>query len=83
MEDVMRNRVALAAIVIVASGLLGRAQDERPVFETASVKRNTSDTIQATTQVLPNGVNLINLPLRTIIRLAYNISQPTLVVGPG
>jgi hypothetical protein len=50
---------ALAATVAVA------AQQPVPAtFEVASVKRNTSGTNQANTQVLPNGVNLIFTPER-------------------
>jgi uncharacterized protein (TIGR03435 family) len=74
-------------MVILAAFALGavvlQAQDAGKTFEVASVKRNTSDlrTTPASVQVLPNGVNMINQPLRTIIQLAYVINQPFRVVG--
>ena len=31
--------------------------------------------------MLPNGLNIVNLPLRAIIRLTYGIKQPSKLVG--
>ncbi len=60
--------------------LRGR-QVNSPAFEVASVKPNRSGTTQANAGLQPNGVNLINLPLRGIIQIAYGIQQPAKLVG--
>jgi uncharacterized protein (TIGR03435 family) len=52
-----------------------------PAFEVASVKPNRSGTTQANAGLQPNGVNLINLPLRGVIQLAYGVAQPSKLVG--
>jgi uncharacterized protein (TIGR03435 family) len=52
-----------------------------PVFEVASVKLNKSGTTQANIGMLPNGVNIVNIPLRAIIQLAYGINQPSKLAG--
>jgi len=52
-----------------------------PVFEVVSVKLNKSGTLQANMGMTPNGLNIVNLPLRPIIQLAYGINQPTKLVG--
>lgn len=73
------TRSTLIAILLVPLG--APAQEPGLRFEVASVKRNTSGTNRTAVQVLPNGVNLINQPLRTILQLAYEINQPFRVVG--
>jgi uncharacterized protein (TIGR03435 family) len=52
-----------------------------PVFEVASVKPNKSGTTQANIGLLPNGVNLVNMPLRGTIQLFFGINQPSKVIG--
>jgi uncharacterized protein (TIGR03435 family) len=52
-----------------------------PSFEVASIKPNKSGTTVANASLQPNGVNLLNLPLRGIIQLAYGINQPSKLVG--
>jgi uncharacterized protein (TIGR03435 family) len=47
----------------------------------ASVKPNKSGTTQANIGMLPNGVNLVNLPLRGTIQLFFGINQPSKVIG--
>ncbi|MGH9237868.1 MAG: TIGR03435 family protein [Vicinamibacterales bacterium] len=71
----------LIIAIAVGSGAVAVAQDARKTFEVASVKRNMSGANQATVQVLPNGVNIINQPFRTILQLAYEINQPFRIVG--
>jgi uncharacterized protein (TIGR03435 family) len=52
-----------------------------PVFEVATVKPNKSGTTQANISMPPNGVNLVNIPLRGIIQLAFGINQPSKLTG--
>ena len=47
-----------------------------PAFEVASVKPNRSGTTQANAGLQPNGVNLINLPLRGSFRLPMAYRSP-------
>jgi uncharacterized protein (TIGR03435 family) len=75
--------VLVTAILMVAAQ--GLAQKSAPLaFDVASVKRNTTGPGgPANTQVLPNGINFINLPLRAIIQIAFQVQQPQRVVdGP-
>ena len=78
---------ALLAIVLAASSLISvRAQEPAganatSAFEVASVRPNKSGTTQANVSMPPNGVNIVNLPLRGIIQLFFRINQPSKVIG--
>jgi uncharacterized protein (TIGR03435 family) len=50
-------------------------------FEVASIKPNKSGPQGAGGGIVPNGVNIVNLPLRAIIQLAYGIGQPSKVIN--
>lgn len=66
----------------LSAGVFGSvllAQDV--AFEVASVKRNTSGPQQAGGGIVPNGLNIVNLPLRGIIQLAFGIGQPSKVIN--
>jgi uncharacterized protein (TIGR03435 family) len=78
--------LALAGAILNVITYQIRADEPRqpangPTFEVASVKPNRSGTTQANAGLQPNGVNLINLPLRGIIQIAYGIPQPAKLVG--
>jgi len=78
-------RMMLLATAILMGAAEGLAQKgEPPAFDVASVKRNTTGAGgPANTQVLPNGINFVNLPLRAIIQIAFQVQQPQRVVdGP-
>src|SRR5215472_9180545 len=75
----MRQLVTIVALLFPIA-LIG-AQTPLPTFEVASVKPNKSGTTQANIGMPPNGVNLVNLPLRGIVQLFFQINQPTKVVG--
>jgi uncharacterized protein (TIGR03435 family) len=75
----MRSLIVVAALVV--STALVRAQTASPAFEVASVKPNKSGTTQANIGTPPNGVNIVNLPLRGIIQLFFQINQPSKVIG--
>jgi uncharacterized protein (TIGR03435 family) len=80
--------VGLALAGAILNGMTSQARADAtrqainsPAFEVASVKPNRSGTTQANAGLQPNGVNLINLPLRGIIQIAYGIQQPAKLVG--
>jgi uncharacterized protein (TIGR03435 family) len=54
---------------------------QAPAFEVASVKPNKSGTTQANITGQPNGITIVNLPLRGIIQLFFQINQPSKVIG--
>jgi uncharacterized protein (TIGR03435 family) len=64
----------------------GTAQETAPkaaTFEVASVKVNKSGPAGTRIDFQAKRVNLVNVPLRAIIQLAYGISQPTRLVVPN
>src|SRR5215467_5229066 len=75
----MRRLVAVVALLVPIA--LVDAQTTLPTFEVASVKPNKSGTTQANIGAPPNGVNIVNLPLRGIIQLFFQINQPSKVIG--
>ncbi len=70
---------AYPALLVALFSVSLRAQTP-PAFEVASVKPNKSGTLQASINMLPNGVNLVNMPLRGIIQLFFVINQPSKVI---
>ena len=75
----MRRLVAVASLLVPL--VLVGGQSTLPTFEVASVKSNKSGTTQANIGAPPNGVNIVNLPLRGIIQLFFQINQPSKVIG--
>lgn len=76
----MRMTFLVTAILMGAAQGLAQ-QGVSPAFDVASVKRNTTGPSgPANTQVLPNGINFVNLPLRAIIQIAFQVQQPQRVV---
>ncbi len=68
--------LALALLAVTMS-----ASAQAPAtFEVASVKANRSGANQVTIN-FQGGVTLINVPLRAIVQLAYNINTPSRIVG--
>jgi uncharacterized protein (TIGR03435 family) len=58
------------------SGVLVQGQEHqtKPLrFEVVSVKRNTSNTEPFKMQVLPDGIHIRNMPLLSLIRVAYGV----------
>src|SRR5215471_14265182 len=78
-EVIMRSLIVVAALLVATA--LVRAQTASPAFEVASVKPNKSGTTQANIGTPPNGVTIVNLPLRGIIQLFFQINQPSKVIG--
>jgi uncharacterized protein (TIGR03435 family) len=78
-------RTVLSSLVVLSVLLLSpaAAQEKAPAFEVASVKANNSGPAGTRINFQGNRMNLVNVPLRAIIQLAYGISQPTRVVVPN
>jgi len=70
-------RIVLLATLSVCAA----AQDAPPAFEAASVKVNTSDSGSTHSNTRPANVQLTNMPLRSIITMAYEVKDYE-VVGP-
>jgi bla regulator protein blaR1 len=75
-------------LLVILSGLprpaTGQEAEPKPAtFEVASVKANKSGPAGTKIEFQPKRVNLMNVPLRAIIQLAYGIQQPTRVVVPN
>jgi uncharacterized protein (TIGR03435 family) len=85
LSSVLQKRQAtvfrLAVIVALSHAPAGEAQTRGATFDVASVRANKSGPQGTNINVLPNGVNLINVPLRAIIQLAYGIQQPSRLAG--
>lgn len=67
--------VALLPFILMCSA--GQALE----FEVASVRPNKSGTLQTNIEMLPDGVDFVNLPLRAIIQFAFGINQPSKLIG--
>ncbi len=52
-------------------------------FEVASVKPNGNSTGEAYVQVIPGSLRMLNVPLRTLIQLAYGVEGYQLSGGPS
>jgi uncharacterized protein (TIGR03435 family) len=81
MRTPVRVAALLAIILTAQSHTLVRAQTPKPQFEVASVKPNKSGTTQANVSMRSNGVDIVNLPLRGMIQLFFQINQPSKVIG--
>jgi len=77
MRNSIRRAAVVAAVILTAVPMLAQA----PTFEVASIKPNKSGPQGAGGGIVPNGVNITNLPLRAIIQLAYGIGQPSKVIN--
>jgi uncharacterized protein (TIGR03435 family) len=88
------HRMLLIAAPVIASMMLPApiastvaaqsANAPRAVFDAASVKLNTSGDPRASLQPLPGGrFTTTNLPIRAVIRFAYDIQDFHLEGGPG
>lgn len=77
----MRKTPAIALAVSLAAA---PAHGQPSAFEVASVKRNTGVDSRQNTRFLPGGrIEVTNMPLRTLIRIAYGSTGSQIVGGPG
>jgi uncharacterized protein (TIGR03435 family) len=69
---------------LIAAATCGALYAQAPAFEVASVKRNTSVDSRQNARFLPGGrIEVTNMPLRTLIRVAYGSTGSQIVGGPG
>jgi uncharacterized protein (TIGR03435 family) len=72
------------ALTSLAAGLSAQGTTPRPAFEVASVKPNTSRAGLVMVGTLPGGrFNATNVPLRLLLRFAYEIQDFQLAGAPG
>jgi uncharacterized protein (TIGR03435 family) len=72
----------VAAYVLMTGCMVAHAQEPKS-FEVASIKRNNSGVGGGMMRRLPNGANLVNVPLQMIIVQAYEIQSSQLEGGPS
>lgn len=78
----MKNPVTLAAIVVVTT--ISPLMAQRPQFEVASVKLHTSSDPRVFMVAQPGGRFVAgNIPLRLLIRTAFQLQDDQIVGGPG
>src|SRR4051812_17057883 len=71
------RRLVLTVAVLAAVAPFVWADDSRPTFEAASVKRNTGGPGPTQVGFLPGGrLRILNQPLKAIIAAAYGTPQP-------
>src|SRR5262245_62811991 len=51
-------------------------------FEAASVRRNTSEETRVRFETPPGRLNVVNAPLRFVIRQAYRVPEARIIGGP-
>jgi uncharacterized protein (TIGR03435 family) len=77
----MRWRVTTALLLAGAAAL--SAQADRPTFEVASIKRNTSGSEGGGFNANAGFLRITNNPLRNVIRTAWQLQGFQIVGGPG
>jgi uncharacterized protein (TIGR03435 family) len=82
------TRLQLTGVLLIACAHCGQAQDSsppaRPQFEVASIKPNTDGNPNKNIGVSPGGrVRVTDLPVRFLIRFAFNVQDFQISGGPG
>jgi uncharacterized protein (TIGR03435 family) len=78
------TRSAAAIGVLVVSGMLATVHSQSPTFEVASIKRNTSGTLNSGLNNQPGGrVTVINTTLRQLVRGIHRLQDYQLVNNAG
>ena len=79
----MIKSVLAAAVLAVFTAAQSTSPAKPPAFEVASVKPNTSGDGRVLMSPQPGGrLNLVNVPLRLMIRYAYRVQDFQIVGGP-
>jgi hypothetical protein len=69
-------------IILTDAGTEGVAQ--RPQFEVASIKANKNADAAQNARVLAGGrIEITNMPVRTLVRVAFGVTGPQVVGGPS
>jgi len=74
--------IVVLFLALAAQWTESAGQAPPPVFEAASIKRNTSGETRIRFETPPGRVNAINVPLRFVIRQAYRLPESRIVGGP-
>src|SRR5689334_13449778 len=53
-----------------------------PAFEAAAIRRNTSGETRVRFETPPGRLNVVNAPLRFVIRQAYRVPEARIIGGP-
>jgi len=80
----VRRRVSVVTMVVASAaiGALTAPQVHGQVFEVASIKRNAGVDPQQASRILPGGrVEATNMPLRSLIRAAYDTTGGQIIGG--
>ena len=71
----------LTAVVVLGATVL--AQQSKPTFDAASVRRNTSLSAGWSSNENAGAYNFTNAPLQAVIRIAYRVRDDQILNGPG
>jgi uncharacterized protein (TIGR03435 family) len=72
-----------AAVIGLAFGLMVALLSGQSTVEVASIKRNTSADSAQGSRILPGGrIEITNMPLRALIRIAFGTTGSQVVGGP-
>ena len=76
---------ALLIVAFAASSLtFGQTPAKRPEFDVVDIKLNTSDSPDGVGEILPSGqFRAINIPVREIVKFAYNVRTEAVVGAPA
>ncbi len=81
-SGVKRKRTTRLAASVFAAAVVAAAQPGATFVHGPRCGRTNRQDPQGTNiKVLPNGVNMVNVPLRAIIQLAYGVQQPSRLVS--
>lgn len=75
-------RLGLLLVLIAAAAVALDAQRSTPAFEVASIKPSDGGLSSALLDPLPSGYSASNVPLSSLIRLAYGLNPYQVVGGP-
>ena len=77
------NPTGAVWILVTLLGALVAAQQAKPRFEVASVRRNTSVDSGWSSNQNPGAYNIRNATLQAIVRIAYGVRDDQILGGPG
>jgi bla regulator protein blaR1 len=78
----MRRLITL--FVLFSSIAFGQTPDKRPEFDVVDIKLNISGSPDGVGEILPSGqFRAINIPVREIVKFAYNLREEAVVGAPA
>jgi uncharacterized protein (TIGR03435 family) len=77
-------RTLLLLFVLISSLTFGQAPANRPEFDVVDIKLNVSGSPDGVGEILPGGqFHAINIPVKEIIKFAYNVRNEAIVGAPS